>query len=119
MGNESQLKPCPFCGGEAKLVTKNHVGGLISVYATCKNCFSKTKEMIAAADYCANDEITKIWNRRAGVAPNKAKWEICCDGYYPYCSNCRKEPQGREMTRYCPNCGAEMCNPKIPKRSKT
>lgn len=37
-----------------------------------------------------------------------ARWEISCDGYYPYCSNCRKEPQGREMTPYCPNCGAKM-----------
>ena len=36
------------------------------------------------------------------------RWEICCDGYYPYCSNCKNEPQGREMTAYCPNCGAKM-----------
>ena len=37
-----------------------------------------------------------------------SKWEICCDGYYPYCLNCRAEPPGREMTKYCPNCGAKM-----------
>lgn len=37
-----------------------------------------------------------------------AKWEICSDGYYPYCSKCKKEPQGRIMTDYCPNCGAWM-----------
>lgn len=36
------------------------------------------------------------------------RWEINCDGYYPYCSNCKKEPQGREMTSFCPNCGARM-----------
>ncbi len=36
------------------------------------------------------------------------RWIICCDGYYPYCSECRNEPQGREMTNYCPNCGARM-----------
>lgn len=36
------------------------------------------------------------------------RWEINCDGYYPYCSNCKSEPQGREMTLYCPNCGAKM-----------
>ena len=36
------------------------------------------------------------------------RWEINCDGYYPYCSNCKNEPQGREMTLYCPNCGARM-----------
>lgn len=37
-----------------------------------------------------------------------AKWEICCDGYYPYCSNCKNEPKNKEMTDYCPNCGAKM-----------
>lgn len=40
-----------------------------------------------------------------------AKWEICCDSYYPYCSHCKNEPQGHVMTRltkYCPNCGARM-----------
>lgn len=37
-----------------------------------------------------------------------SRWEICCDGYYPYCKNCGKEPQGRVMTDYCPNCGAKM-----------
>ena len=35
-------------------------------------------------------------------------WDISCDGYYPYCSACRKEPPGREMTAYCPCCGAKM-----------
>lgn len=40
-------------------------------------------------------------------------WIICCDGYYPYCSNCGYEPE-RPMTHndnrtpYCPNCGAKM-----------
>ena len=37
-----------------------------------------------------------------------AKWNINCDGYYPYCSNCKTEPPSRIMTKYCPNCGARM-----------
>ena len=36
------------------------------------------------------------------------KWEICCDGYYPYCSVCKEEPSVGVMTKYCPNCGAKM-----------
>ena len=45
----------------------------------------------------------------ADVAPVvHSKWEICCDGYYPYCKRCRNEPQGRVMTKFCPNCGAKM-----------
>lgn len=37
-----------------------------------------------------------------------AHWDISCDGYYPYCSRCKSEPPGREMSKYCPNCGAKM-----------
>ncbi len=36
------------------------------------------------------------------------KWDICSNGYYPYCSICRCEPEGKKLTKYCPNCGAKM-----------
>lgn len=36
------------------------------------------------------------------------QWLINSDGYYPYCSICKNEPQGRIMTDYWPNCGAKM-----------
>ncbi len=45
----------------------------------------------------------------ADVRPERrGHWIICSDGYYPYCSECTKEPPGKEMTDYCPNCGAKM-----------
>ena len=45
----------------------------------------------------------------ADVSPVvRSRWEINCDGYYPYCMNCKKEPPGRVMTDFCPNCGADM-----------
>lgn len=37
-----------------------------------------------------------------------AHWIISSDGYYPYCSNCKNEPNGKEMTEYCPKCGYKM-----------
>jgi Zn finger protein HypA/HybF involved in hydrogenase expression len=37
-----------------------------------------------------------------------ANWIISCDSYYPFCSECGEEPPGREMSRYCPNCGRRM-----------
>ena len=40
-----------------------------------------------------------------------AHWIICCDGYYPFCSVCGEEPPGREMSKYCPNCGRRMVTP--------
>lgn len=45
-----------------------------------------------------------------------AHWWINCDGYYPCCSACNSEPPGREMSRYCPNCGRRMVT---PERSKS
>lgn len=46
------------------------------------------------------------------VEAKRGKWIICCDGYYPYCSECGYEPpwaSGRDMrTNYCPECGAIM-----------
>jgi hypothetical protein len=45
----------------------------------------------------------------ADVAEVKhAKWEINCDGYYPYCGNCKAEPKNGVMSKYCPECGAKM-----------
>lgn len=38
----------------------------------------------------------------------KGKWKINCDGYYPYCSVCGSEPEGREKLERCPSCGAFM-----------
>jgi Zn finger protein HypA/HybF involved in hydrogenase expression len=37
-----------------------------------------------------------------------ARWEISSDGYYPYCSHCKQEPPGRELTPFCPLCGYAM-----------
>lgn len=36
------------------------------------------------------------------------KWVIDSDGCNPYCSECKNEPHGRKMSKYCPHCGAEM-----------
>ena len=38
----------------------------------------------------------------------KSKWMISSDGYYPYCSVCKREPKGGNMTAFCPNCGSYM-----------
>lgn len=36
------------------------------------------------------------------------QWMINSDGYYPYCSRCKREPRSRIMTKYCAECGAFM-----------
>lgn len=42
------------------------------------------------------------------IEQKTGQWLINSDGYYPYCSICKNEPQGRIMTDYCPNCGTKM-----------
>lgn len=45
----------------------------------------------------------------ADVAPVRhGHWIINSDGYYPQCSECMSEPRGREITKYCGECGAKM-----------
>lgn len=62
----------------------------------CKNCLSEDDIADLIDDIPAAD-----------VAPVvHARWVICSDGYYPYCSNCHEEPKGGP-SKYCPSCGAK------------
>lgn len=38
---------------------------------------------------------------------NSAHWIISCDGYYPYCSACGYQPEGKP-TKFCAECGKIM-----------
>lgn len=70
--------------------------------ANCKNCVK--------ADVCKHYEPKSTTACKHYAEPAKhSKWEISCDGYYPYCKECQYEPPRETgMTDYCPNCGAKM-----------
>lgn len=51
------------------------------------------------------DEIAEV---KSESKPKQGKWLINPDGYYPYCSECKEEPEGRKMTKFCPECGVDM-----------
>lgn len=62
----SELKPCPFCGGEARVNTLEWVGGYTAT-ALCKN--EPNFHYIKAWDEDekkAVERITEAWNMRAG-----------------------------------------------------
>lgn len=45
---------------------------------------------------------------------NTAIWEINCDGYYVYCTNCWCEPREYnldELPDFCPKCNSKMKKP--------
>lgn len=45
-------------------------------------------------------------SKREESKEKTAHWDICCDGYYPFCSHCGEAAQ--HMSRFCPNCGRKM-----------
>lgn len=55
-----ELKPCPFCGGKAKM----KASWSASVYVECMSCFAQAMHFLPAADYCADDRAAEAWNRR-------------------------------------------------------
>lgn len=59
-----ELKPCPFCGGEAKL-TKGIT--YLDNYVTCCECFSRTKT------YNTKESAIKSWNKRNAWIPCSEK----------------------------------------------
>lgn len=96
------LKPCPFCGSEPIASHPQPTEFIIR----CGN--PECQVNVYVVDNF--DLPVEAWNTRAEepAEPKTAHWDINCDGYYPYCSNCKEEPQGGKLSPYCPNCGAEM-----------
>ena len=59
-----ELKPCPFCGGEASLVKRKLKTGFYpsggTYYVHCKNC------LITTQPRSKKEPVIEIWNRRTG-----------------------------------------------------
>lgn len=62
MKDKIELKPCPFCGGEARL-EKDYDGGW-SAFVMCDKCLARTGLISANIRYCANDKAIEVWNNR-------------------------------------------------------
>ena len=55
----NELKPCPFCGGEAELKIN-----YCAAYIKCKVCDVSTKHILESPIYCAKDKAVEAWNGR-------------------------------------------------------
>lgn len=116
-----ELKPCPFCGGEAELratwIDKNRdIEKAIDKYVRCSRCFAQTWQYSTRDNertgVNAADSAIQAWNRRqekSGVWHDK-KMTIKKAHGLAYgrwsCSACKtKQPH---KSNFCPNCGADM-----------
>ena len=69
----SELKPCPFCGAEAKLIGK-YEGEAFLIWVECRRCFARSGRFwpnlkdegksVESFEICKNGAI-ETWNRRA------------------------------------------------------
>ena len=83
--------------------------------AECKNCFHQKVCKYKTEKISAGTTVQETIHKCVDYTPTAdvadvvyAKWEISSDGYYPYCSHCKTEPENGVMSKYCPNCGAKM-----------
>ncbi len=101
----SELKPCPFCGGEALLLGSYERG----YFVECNDCFAKTSNFGSEG----KAESIVAWNTRAertckrvDVDGYSFRFECSTCGYVTLVHNC--ETRLDELPNYCPNCGAKV-----------
>ena len=97
--SELELKPCPFCGGEAHIQCIPHFEGK-HYYGLCLMCHAKTQarpdEGSAAVD----------WNTRAEKHGHWFPAISSCGMACLKCSICGHETAA--IKNYCDTCGAKM-----------
>lgn len=126
----SDLKPCPFCGGKAEMLTAESMNGGYLFGIMCNDCRSRGDV------YDTEAEAIAAWNSR--VKPP------CGGGYCPLCGaierTCKQEERGwgtegdharvwltcghdcmvptvQDLPNYCPNCGAKVLR-NTPKKER-
>jgi Lar family restriction alleviation protein len=71
------LKPCPFCGGEAQMIT-NHVSTRLYSLIVCKQCETATKRYGVDHEFfeISKEEAAEKAKREAITAWNKRVTEV-------------------------------------------
>lgn len=115
----TELKPCPFCGGEAELVEGEYgmylVGYAIYCKGTCGAKLGVTGRLCEAYEWTpyfdTEAEAIAAWNTRAERTCKNDDDD--CDAWFK-CSECGLHSKleimsgGYGIPNYCPNCGARV-----------
>lgn len=68
------LKPCPFCGGEAKLT---HKSDMLS-FVECRKCGIQGSSFLKAFDRASDDAAIEAWNRRIEAPKYCEHYHVDC-----------------------------------------
>ena len=94
----SELLSCPFCGGEAEMLTAESMHGGYLFGIMCNDCRSRGDV------YGTEAEAIAAWNSRA----ERTCRDTGENDWHFVCSACSYEQNGYEQWNYCPNCGARV-----------
>ena len=105
-----ELKPCPYCGGDAELHQTHHQGS--AWFAWCANDECPVKPMTNDYETCV--EAIAVWNHRAERTCKLERHGSLAN--YPEmvcwsCSECHfgwHHSVNDKQFSYCPNCGAKV-----------
>ena len=104
----TELLPCPFCGGEAKIIEA--YGWLVQ----CTSCFASvgqncTEGGFLAGDYRTEAEAIAAWNSRAERTCKPTEPARCLDGTDCPAWLCSECGELFELgANFCSNCGAKV-----------
>jgi hypothetical protein len=77
MDDSDQLKPCPFCGSKAEIITLEGEDGDVGIGAQCVQCTSSACGAASGLIYPLMDDVTDLlrerWNNRPMEAPRNGK----------------------------------------------
>lgn len=107
-----ELKPCPFCGGEAEVVTHPFVPQFDVFGVECTRCGSGTSQ-----NYATKIGAIGAWNKRLNESAQKVIFES--DGYAdgnpvydlaecPKCGFPFEDGDQDWESNYCPQCGQRL-----------
>lgn len=103
----SDLKPCPFCGGEAEMCHVTQLWEPRDAYwVKCKNC------RISGTHHTTEAEAIAAWNSRAERTCKQEERGWGTEGDHARvwltCGHDCMVPTVQDLPNYCPNCGARV-----------